>query len=73
MNGLYSDKLTGPSLFDNAFASQRDGPGQGLIRGLTEICAITQGIPLYCNGLDNRKAHNNRPNYYIVILFLGII
>ena len=37
------------------------------------IHALNYGIPLYFDRLDKKKACNNRQNYYIVILFLGLL
>ncbi len=41
MDGLYLDKLTSSSFFDNLLAYQRDDPDrEGLFRGVTEIRAF---------------------------------
>ncbi len=47
--------LTSPSIFNNVLASQRDGPAERLFRGVTEIYALSQRIPLHFNKLDKRK------------------
>ena len=69
MDGLPPDKLTSPSFFDTVLASQR----VELDRGDVEIDALRQKISFNFDRLDKKKACNNRPNYYIIILFLGLI
>jgi hypothetical protein len=44
-----------------------------LFAGATEIRGFNHEILFYFKRLEKRKTCNNRQNYYIVILFLGLI